>query len=187
MLLPEQTCLNTLPRLNIMEIVYTPIGRIHSPFTSLQGMPIQPRGAADVEGRIEIYPQFRQGLRDLDGFSHIYVLSHLHGHSGYKLLVTPFLDTRQRGLFATRAPKRPNPIGLSVLRLKAVIEEGLIVSGVDLLDGTPVLDIKPYVPEFDGNEECRKGWLEGKAERADAHKSDGRFCAGDEGQERRAG
>ena len=163
-----------------MEIIYSPIGRIHSPFTSLSGMPIQPRGAADVEGHIEIYPQFRQGLRDLDGFSHIYVLSHLHAHSGYSLMVTPFLDTKARGLFATRAPKRPNPIGLSVLRLKEVTEEGLSVLGVDLLDGTPVLDIKPYVPEFDANEKCRKGWLEGRAERAGAHKSDGRFSARDE-------
>ena len=112
-----------------MEIVYSPIGCIHSPFTSLQGMPIQPRGAADVEGRIEIYPQFRLGLRDLDGFSHVYVLSHLHAHSGYSLMVTPFLDTEQRGLFATRASKRPNPIGLSVLRLKEVAEDGLVVLG----------------------------------------------------------
>ncbi len=133
-----------------------------------------------MEGHIEIYPQFRQGLRDLDGFSHIYVLSHLHAHSGYSLMVTPFLDTKARGLFATRAPKRPNPIGLSVLRLKEVTEEGLSVLGVDLLDGTPVLDIKPYVPEFDANEKCRKGWLEGRAERAGAHKSDGRFSARDE-------
>ncbi|MDO5674010.1 MAG: tRNA (N6-threonylcarbamoyladenosine(37)-N6)-methyltransferase TrmO [bacterium] len=172
-----------------MRITYSPIGRIHSPFTSLEGMPIQPRGAADVEGRIEIYPQFRQGLRDLDGFSHIYVLSHLHAYSSqsdnnspgdYKLLVTPFLDTEQRGLFATRAPTRPNPIGLSVLRLKAVTEDGVQVLGIDLLDATPVLDIKPYVPEFDLNEECRSGWLEGRANRADAHKSDGRFSANNE-------
>ena len=162
-----------------MEIVYSPIGCIHSPFTSLQGMPIQPWGAADVEGRIEIYPQFRLGLRDLDGFSHVYVLSHLHAHSGYSLMVTPFLDTEQRGLFATRAPKRPNPIGLSVLRLKEVAEDGLVVLGVDLLNGTPVLDIKPYVPEFDENEQCRSGWLEGKANRAGNHRSDGRFSAGD--------
>lgn len=162
-----------------MNIIYSPIGCIHSPFTSLEGMPIQPRGAAQVEGRIEIYPPFRQGLRDLSGFSHIYVLNHLHAHSGYNLIVTPFLDTEQRGLFATRAPKRPNPIGLSVLRLQAVTEEGLVVLGVDLLDATPVLDIKPYVPEFDVNEQCRIGWLEGRAERADAHRSDERFSAGD--------
>ena len=164
-----------------MQILYAPIGCIHSPFTSLTGMPIQPRGAAGVEGRIEIYPQFREGLRVLDGFSHIYVLSHLHGHSGYALTVTPFLDTEQRGLFATRAPKRPNPIGLSVLRLKAVGEEGLVVLDVDLLDGTPVLDIKPYVPEFEANAEVRTGWLEGKAERAALQRSDGRFGSKDEG------
>ncbi len=163
-----------------MQIVYSPIGCIHSPFTTLKGMPIQPRGAQDIEGRIEIYPQYREGLRDLGGFSHIYVLSHLHAHSGYSLVVTPFLDTEQRGLFATRAPKRPNPIGLSVLRLKAVDREGLVVLGVDLLDGTPVLDIKPYVGEFDRNEVERIGWLEGKADRALAHRSDGRFTATDE-------
>ena len=107
------------------------------------------------------------------------MLSHLHAHSGYNLIVTPFLDTEQRGFFATRAPKRPNPIGLSVLRLQAVTEEGLVVLGVDLLDATPVLDIKPYVPEFDVNEQCRIGWLEGRAERADAHRSDERFSADD--------
>ena len=160
-----------------MQIVYSPIGRIYSPYTSLSGMPIQPGGAANVEGRIEIYPHYQKGLRDLAGFSQLHVLSHLHGHRGYSLVVTPFLDTVPRGVFATRAPKRPNPIGLSVLRLKEVNAEGLVVLGVDLLDGTPVLDIKPYVPEFDCNGAERVGWLEGKAELAGAQKSDGRFSA----------
>lgn len=163
-----------------MEIVYSPIGSIHSPFTSLRGMPVQPKGAPEVEGRIEIYPQFQEGLRDLDGFSHIYALCHLHRHSDYKLVVTPFLDTEQRGLFATRAPNRPNSIGLSVLRLKAVTNDGLVVMGVDLLDGTPVLDIKPYVPAFEEYEAVRSGWLEGKADKAAIQQSDGRFSATDE-------
>ncbi len=163
-----------------MQIVYTPIGQIQSPHTSLHDMPIQPCGAPGVTGRIILYPEYRQGLRDLEGFSHICVLSHLHGHSGYSLLVTPFLDSVERGLFATRAPKRPNPIGLSVLRLQAVTATGLVVLGVDLLDGTPVLDIKPYVPAFDGVEEPRCGWLEGRATMAATRTSDARFSQEDE-------
>lgn len=162
-----------------MQIVYTPIGRIESPHTSLHDMPIQPCGAPGVAGRITLYPEYRQGLHDLEGFSHICVLSHLHGHSGYSLLVTPFLDSVERGLFATRAPKRPNPIGLSVLRLQAVTATGLVVLGVDLLDGTPVLDIKPYVPAFDGVEEVRCGWLEGRAAMAATRTSDARFSRED--------
>lgn len=158
-----------------MRVVYTPIGRIESPHTSLHDMPIQPCGAPEVAGRIILYPEYRQGLRDLEGFSHICVLSHLHGLSGYSLLVTPFLDSAERGLFATRAPKRPNPIGLSVLRLQAVTATGLLVLGVDLLDGTPVLDIKPYVPAFDGVEDVRCGWLEGRAAMAATRTSDARF------------
>ena len=159
------------------------IARIRTDFPTKFGIPRQSGLVESLKAQIVFEPEYRNpaALRGLDGFSHIYVLSHLHGHSGYALTVTPFLDTEQRGLFATRAPKRPNPIGLSVLRLKAVGEEGLVVLDVDLLDGTPVLDIKPYVPEFEANAEVRTGWLEGKAERAALQRSDGRFGSKDEG------
>ena len=101
-----------------------------------------------------------EALADLDGFSHIILLCHLHKTGSYRLKVVPFLDTQPRGLFATRAPSRPNPIGLSVVELLRIDGNKLEIQGVDLLDGTPVLDIKPYVGEFDDRGQSRAGWLE---------------------------
>lgn len=143
-----------------MKIEYTPIGIVHSPFTAIKGTPIQPSRAKDAAGTVELHPEFVEGLADLDGFSHIILLCHLHRSGGYKLKVIPFLDNQLRGLFATRAPRRPNPIGLSVVRLVAINGNTLEIRGVDLLDGTPVLDIKPYVGEFDDRVQTRVGWLE---------------------------
>ena len=139
-----------------------PIGIIHTPFKELENMPIQPSGAAGIRGTVELFPEFIEGLKDLDGFSHLILLYHFHESRGYKLVVTPFLDSKPRGLFSTRAPKRPNPIGLSIVRLIQIQGCSLDVENVDILDGTPLLDIKPYVPEFDHQEDCRIGWL-GKA------------------------
>lgn len=152
-----------------------PIGTIHSPFTRPSDAPIQPTGAAGVEGTIEIEPEFAAGLADLEGFSHLILLYHFHLSQGFSLTVTPFLDDKPHGVFATRAPRRPNPIGLSVVRL--VRREGSVlrVSDVDVVDGTPLLDIKPYVPEFDKREEIRIGWLEGKAHQSHGARSDDRF------------
>ena len=158
-----------------MSINYSPIGVIHSPFTHLEDMPIQPVGAGDFQGTIEIYPQYAEGLRDLAGFSAIIVLTHLHRSGESRLVVTPFLDTQERGVFATRSPRRPNPIGLSVMRLLRVEENIVHVSHVDILDGTPVLDIKPYVPDFDFAADVRTGWLEGISPEARRKRSDGRF------------
>ncbi len=141
-------------------IVYRSIGVIHTPFKELENMPIQPSGAAGVRGTVELFPEFADGLKDLDGFSHLILLYHFHESRGYKLIVTPFLDSEPRGVFATRAPKRPNPIGLSIVRLVQVRGYTLDIENVDILDGTPLLDIKPYVPEFDHQENCRIGWLE---------------------------
>ena len=142
-------------------------------------MPIQPVGARGIAGRIEVAPEFVEGLRDLEGFSHVIVLYHLHRIQGYQLLVRPFLDTRDHGVFATRSPKRPNAIGLSVLELAGVeIGEGrgvVRLLNVDILDGTPVLDIKPYVPAFDVWRAERIGWFDGKAENAETFKADERF------------
>jgi tRNA-Thr(GGU) m(6)t(6)A37 methyltransferase TsaA len=143
-----------------MNIQYEPIGVVHSPFTSLEGMPIQPSRGRCVHATVEVYSQFEEGLQDLEGFSHIMLLCHFHRAKAYRLKVVPFLDTELRGLFATRAPSRPNPIGLSVVRLIRVDKNILSIQDVDLLDGTPVLDIKPYVNEFDEREDPRMGWLE---------------------------
>ncbi len=153
----------------------TPIGIIHTPFKQLTDMPIQPSGAKGVKGKIELRPEFIAGLQDLAGFSHIYVLYHFHQTTETRLTVTPFLDHQPRGLFATRAPTRPNPIGLSVLALEKVHDNILEVANVDMLEGTPLLDIKPYVPEFDQPEEVRTGWLENAGEKSRQARSDRRF------------
>jgi len=158
-----------------MNIVYRPIGVIHSPFTELAGMPIQPAGAVGVVGTAVLYPEFTPGLQDLDGFSHIILLYHLHRVEAASLMVTPFLDSRPRGVFATRAPRRPNPIGLSVVRLVRVEHNILHLVNVDILDGTPLLDIKPYVPEFDHQPETRTGWLAEAKGQVQNKKSDDRF------------
>jgi tRNA-Thr(GGU) m(6)t(6)A37 methyltransferase TsaA len=143
-----------------MKITYRPIGVIHTPFTETVGMPIQPLGAYKVKGTVEIQPEFAEGLKDLDGFSHIILLYHFHRVKGMSLSITPFLDSQARGLFATRVPRRPNPIGLSIVKLLSVEENVLHVENVDILDGTPLLDIKPYVPMFDQYSDTRVGWLE---------------------------
>lgn len=156
-------------------IEFRSIGVIHTPFKELEGMPIQPAGAAGVQGTIHIYEEFQEGLADLDGFSHIILLYHFHRSQGYVLQVVPFLDSTPRGLFATRAPKRPNPIGLSVVQLER-IENGILhIQNVDILDGTPLLDIKPYVPEFDSQVEVRTGWLADSHQGVKAHRADKRF------------
>lgn len=151
------------------------IGTIHTPFHDREGMPIQPAGAREVEGNVELRPEYEEGLRDLDGFSHVVLLYHLHRSRGFELSVVPFLDTEPRGLFSTRAPRRPNPIGLSVVELLRVEGPTLHVRGVDILDGTPLLDIKPYVPDFDEPTEFRLGWLEEARRKASERRADGRF------------
>lgn len=158
-----------------MSMDYRPIGIIHSPFTEPRGMPIQPAGARGVAGTVEVFDEFRDGLADLDGFSHVILLYHFHRSEGFSLSVVPFLDAQARGVFATRAPRRPNPIGLSVVKLCAVEGGVLHIENVDVLDGTPLLDIKPYVPQFDAAEDVRTGWLEAAGEGAKEKRSDDRF------------
>jgi len=158
-----------------MEINYRPIGMIHSPFADLEGMPIQPTGASGIRGTVEVFPEFAEGLKDLDGFSHIILLYHFHRVQGANLVVTPFMDSQPHGVFATRAPKRPNPIGLSIVRLLGIEQNILRIENVDILDGTPLLDIKPYVPEFDQPPADRMGWLEQAKGRVQSKRSDGRF------------
>ncbi len=146
-----------------MEFVMHPIGIIHSPFHEREQTPIQP-SRSQVQGRVEVYPEFAAGLEDIEGFSHIILLYVFHQSSGFTLRVKPFLDDRLHGLFATRYPKRPNPIGISVVRLAGREGNTLQIEGVDVLDGTPLLDIKPYVSEFDLRTATRSGWLEGRGE-----------------------
>ena len=158
-----------------MPITFSSIGTIHTPFTNLEGMPIQPSGAKGVKGTILMKPEYEKGLRDLDGFSHIILLYHFHRSKGYQLLVKPFLDTIKRGLFSTRAPRRPNHIGLSIVQLVRMDGLTLNLLDVDVLDGTPLLDIKPWVPEFDMRENVRTGWLEHKQQNSRSMRSDFRF------------
>ena len=140
-----------------MEFIMKPIGVIHSPFTDKSQTPIQPTRSQAV-GRVEVFPGFAEGLQDLEGFSHIILLYVFHQSDGYSLQVKPFLDDRLRGLFATRHPCRPNPIGLSIVKLMACRKNFLDIEGVDMLDGTPLLDIKPYVPDFDVLTDVKTGW-----------------------------
>jgi len=137
-----------------------PIGVIHSPHTSTKETPIQPIYAEGVKGYAEVLPKYADGLSDLEGFSHICLIYWFHKASSPHLIVRPFLDDADRGVFATRAPCRPNPIGLSVVRLVRLEANILYLENVDILDGTPLLDIKPYISRFDYREEVRSGWQE---------------------------
>jgi tRNA-Thr(GGU) m(6)t(6)A37 methyltransferase TsaA len=159
----------------LQEIHYRPIGVIHSPFKQPNGAPIQPRAAEGVKGTVELFDEFKEGLADLDGFSHVILIYHFHLSQGYALKVKPFLDDSPRGLFATRAPRRPNAIGVSVVPLERIDGATLYISNVDIVDGTPLLDIKPYVPEFDRQTDIRVGWLTGKSGRIQKTRSDDRF------------
>jgi tRNA (adenine37-N6)-methyltransferase len=156
-------------------ILLKPIGVIHSPFTDPRSMPIQPASENSAAGTVEVFPEFAAGLKDLEGFSHIILLYHFHRSRAYSLAVTPFLDTAVRGLFATRAPSRPNPIGLSLVRLAGMEGARLRVENIDVLDGTPLLDIKPHVPDFDCAPGARIGWLETAAAEMRKKVADGRF------------
>ncbi len=157
------------------EIVYFPIGIIRSPFKTVEGTPIQPVGARGVRGSIELSREFLGGLKDLDGFSHIILIYHFSLSQGCALEVKPFLDDQLHGVFATRAPKRPNPIGISVVKLIGIEGIFLYIEDVDIVDGTPLLDIKPYVPQFDSRETELIGWLSGRVQAVEQSKADERF------------
>ncbi len=158
-----------------MDITLHPIGIIHSPFTSLENMPIQPTSETSAPGFIEIFPEFIAGLKDLEGFSHIYLLYHFHMMHQTSLVVAPFLDKTPRGIFATRAPSRPNHIGLSLVELVKIENNLIYVDRLDVLDETPILDIKPYIPEFNPVQDVRIGWLEHASKQVRTTKSDTRF------------
>jgi tRNA (adenine37-N6)-methyltransferase len=145
-----------------LEFLMHPIGVIHTPFTDKAQTPIQSSRSQAI-GQVEVDLEFAAGLQDLEGLSHLILLYVFHRSTGYALQVKPFLDDQLHGLFATRYPARPNPIGLSVVRLLARRGNRLEIEGVDMLDGTPLLDIKPYVPEFDVRTETRTGWYENRS------------------------
>jgi tRNA-Thr(GGU) m(6)t(6)A37 methyltransferase TsaA len=156
-------------------IIYQSIGIIHSPFNTPENMPIQNVGANGVTGTIEIYPEFASGLKDIEGFSHLILLYHLHQVNHFSLQVIPFMDIIEHGIFSTRAPIRPNPIGLTVVKLLEVKGCMITIEGVDILNQTPLLDIKPYLPQVDAVHDVRIGWFEGKIEKCESKKSDTRF------------
>jgi tRNA-Thr(GGU) m(6)t(6)A37 methyltransferase TsaA len=142
------------------EIRYRPIGIIHSAFGEPKGIPIQPSAALGVEGTVEVFPKYADGLKDLEGFSHIILLYHFHLSKEPSLEVKPYMDEQPHGVFATRAPSRPNPIGISVVPLVKIEGNVLHVRNIDIVDKTPLLDIKPYVPDFDVRDVEKTGWLE---------------------------
>jgi len=153
-----------------------PIGIIHTPFMEIADMPVQPAGAVGIRGHIELQPHLAAGLRDLNGFSHLILLYHFHQAGPTKLIVTPFLDPEPHGVFATRAPTRPNPIGLSIVKLVKVHGCRMEIENIDVLDGTPLIDIKPYIPAFDRPEEAiRTGWYERSTTNLSKVRSDQRF------------
>lgn len=158
-----------------MNIVYQPIGVINTPFDSREGMPIQPSGAEGIEGTILLNEELKEGLVDIEGFSHLILIYHFHKSEGYRLICEPFMDDTPRGVFSIRAPKRPNPIGISVVKLLRKERNILYIANVDMLDGTPLLDIKPYVPEFDAVDNVKLGWLSQKKGFSQQKKSDSRF------------
>jgi len=157
------------------EVKYKPIGVIHSPFKEPKGTPIQPAGARGIDGTVEVFPEYAEGLKDIEGFSHIILICHFHLSRGWSLEVKPFMDDQLHGVFTTRAPARPNPIGISTVRLVRVEENILHIQDVDIVDGTPLLDIKPYVPEFDVRDVAKTGWLEQNLHKLPTSKDDERF------------
>jgi len=157
------------------EIKYKPIGVIHSPFKEPKGIPIQPAGAQGIDGTVELFPEYTEGLKDVEGFSHLILIYHFHLSKESPLKVKPYMDNKVHGVFAMRGPSRPNSIGISIVRLVRVEGDILHIQDIDIVDGTPLLDIKPYVPEFDIREVEKTGWLEKNVHKLLTSKDDGRF------------
>jgi tRNA-Thr(GGU) m(6)t(6)A37 methyltransferase TsaA len=159
----------------VKDIKYKPIGMVHSPFKEPKGTPIQPAGAKGIRGTVEVFPEYAEGLKDIEGFSHIVLLYHFHLSRATSLIVKPYMDNEAHGVFAMRGPSRPNAIGVSVVQLAKVEGNTLHIQDVDIVDGTPLLDIKPYVPEFDTRPVTAIGWLEKNVHKLSASRDDGRF------------
>lgn len=162
-------------RKKMKEIIYKPIGIIHSPYTQPKGTPIQPTASKGNTAVIDLFPEYKEGLKDLNGFSHLILIYHFHLSKKSRLQQKPFMDEKKHGIFAMRGPSRPNPIGFSIVRLIQIKENKLTIADVDILDGTPLLDIKPYVPEFDQRTKTRIGWLSDNIKKLQQTTDDGRF------------
>jgi tRNA-Thr(GGU) m(6)t(6)A37 methyltransferase TsaA len=159
----------------VEKIVFNPIGIIHSAFTKPKGTPIQPAAAGGAEGKVEVFKEYTPGLKDLDQFSHIILIFYFHKVKKVSLTATPFMGNKERGIFAIRGPSRPNAIGISTVKLLGISDNILHIRDVDILEGTPLLDIKPYVPRFDEKEKVKIGWLQNKIHNIDNASDDGRF------------
>lgn len=157
------------------QLIYEPIGVIHTGFKNVEGMPIQPLGGTEFEGYVEIFESFSEGLKDLEGFSHIFLIYYFHNCKGYSLMTKPFLDDTLRGVFATRSPKRPNPIGLSVVQITSIERNIIHIRDIDILDETPLIDIKPFVSDIDNRCDTLRGWMDGRAVDFRLKRSDDRF------------
>ena len=160
----------------MLEIKYKPIGIIHTPFKEPSGVPIQPAGSQGIAGTIEIEPEYIPCLKDLEGFSYIYLVYHFHLSGDYRAEVKPFMDETPRGVFATRAPRRPNSIGISIAKLNKIEEGTLHIEDVDMVDGTPLLDIKPFIPLVDNRHTEKIGWLTNRINKVFEMRADKRFC-----------
>ena len=141
-------------------IIINPIGVIRTPHTDVKNMPIQPIAAEGIKGYIELLPEFIPGLKDLEGFSHITLVYRFHKINGFDLVTIPFMDDEAHGIFACKAPKRPNAIGISTVKLIGIETNIIHIEQVDMLDGTPLIDIKPFYPRYDNRENVKIGWLE---------------------------
>lgn len=159
-----------------MEITYKPIGKIRSPFKEPEGTPIQPTAEGSASGKIELLPQYKEGLKDLEGFSHLILLFHCHKAGEPSLTVKPFMEDKPHGVFSIRAPSRPNSIGLSTVRLEKIEDNIIYIKDVDILDDTPLLDIKPYVPNIDIRDDVKSGWYEENISKLSSIDDDGRFA-----------
>jgi tRNA (adenine37-N6)-methyltransferase len=157
-------------------LTYKPIGVVHSPFKKPKNVPIQATASKGTTGTLEIYSEYAEGLKDLEGFSHIILLYHFHLVKGCSLMVKPFLDDALHGVFATRSPARPNPIGISIVQLARIDNNTLHIQDIDIVDGSPLIDIKPYVPDFDCRKTPKIGWFSSKISKLATTRDDGRFC-----------
>jgi len=142
-------------------VVFDPIGVIHTPYKKPADMPVQGALYPESEGHVNVYPRFAEGLKDIEGFSHLILIYYFHRVDNYTLISRPYNDNTPRGIFSIRGPRRPNPIGMTVVRLDKVEDNVLYISGVDMVDGTPLLDIKPYFPDIDAHVAERTGWAQG--------------------------
>ncbi len=153
------------------------IGMISTPHKTIANIPIQSVGAEEFVGIIELEPQLMEALEGLEGFSNLILLYHLHLSNGYKIRVKPFMDDKEHGLFATRSPKRPSPIGMSTVELLKIEGNKIWFKGADMLDGTPLIDIKPFFRQVDNRPNAVSGWLDSKDDDlATKHRSDDRFA-----------